>query len=140
MASWPLGPSPTQPAAAVEDWTITSSSFVVLQANFLQLPYLGPIDYSPLYLNVMGAGEVEENETLTLQLANEHLSGKPYEGTIELTDSERQLFVIPMIEIAPETDDHGPLGKEYARYELRAKVSGGEASVDPGTTVQLWSE
>jgi len=140
VASWPLGPSPSQEGPGAEDWTVGSTEPVVLQRNYLQLPYLGPIDYSPLYLNVMGSAYVDAGERLTLTLANRHLSGKPYECAVELTNDERKPFVLPMSEVAPETAEHGVEGKEYGSYELRAAVSGGTGHVDPGTAVQLWSE
>jgi hypothetical protein len=140
IASWPLGPAPSQTSAALEDWEVSSTEFVALQRNALQLPYLGPIDYSPLYLNATGRARVDTGERLTLELANRNLSGKPYEVAVELTNDERAPFMIPTVEVAPETDEHGVMGKEYGGYELRAKVSGGSAAVDPGTAVQLWSE
>jgi hypothetical protein len=140
VTSWPLGPAPSQTGADAEDWTVSSTDPAVLQRNVLQLPYLGPIDNNPLYLNAMGTARVDANETLTLELTNRHLSGEPYETTVELTNDEREPFVIPMVEVALETDEHGRLGKEYGGYELRATVSGGTAAVDPGTAVQLWSE
>jgi len=139
VASWPLGPAPDSASPGVEDWRVPADETAVLQRNFLQLPYLGPIDYSPLYLNVMGAARVA-GDVMRIELANQNLAGKPYEHEIELTNEERAPFVVPMVEVAPETDEHGELGKSYGGYELRASTSDGPGYVDPGTTVQLWSE
>lgn len=140
VASWPLGPAPSQTSADLEDWTVSCTEPAVIQRNGLQLPYLGPIDHSPLYLNAMGTARVDAGETLTLELANRQLSDEPYETAIELSNDEREPFVLPMVEVAPETDEHGRLGKEYGGYELRAWVSGETGEIDPGTAVQLWSE
>jgi hypothetical protein len=142
VASWPLGPAPGTETEGVEDWSVSGTDPIALQRNFLQLPYLGPIDHSPLYLNVMGEARVDAGGTLRIELANRNLSGKPYEFAVDLTNEERQPFVVPMVEVAPETDEHGELGKSYGGYELRASVSdsGVTGYVDPGTTVQLWSE
>jgi len=139
VASWPLGPAPDSTSPGVEEWQVPAEESVVLQRNFLQLPYLGPIDYSPLYLNVMGAASVDGG-TMRVELANQNLSGKPYEHEVELTNDEREPFVVPMVEVAPETDEHGEIGKSYGGYELRASTTDGTGYVDPGTTVQLWSE
>lgn len=118
---------------------------MTLKRTLLQLPYLGPIDYNKIYLNIRGRGRVEPTgETLMLRLSNENLSGKPYETEITLANTEMQPFISPMVEITPDGREYGAhefIGKEmYGGFTLEGKVSSGSAYLDQGTTVQLWSE
>jgi hypothetical protein len=118
---------------------------VTLQKNVLQQPYVGGIDYNPLYLNVIGWGEVSsEKTTLSVTLEHAVLSGKPFETTFTLTNTDRAPFASTMIEMVSESEaareqyDH--LTKVFSGYELSAAVEDGTGYLDQGTNVQLWSE
>lgn len=145
ITSWPLGPAPGQTEPGDIDWELTEPEFTTLGRTLLQLPYLGPIDYTKIYLNVRGRGRVEQSGVvLTLRISNEALSGKPYETEIELTNTETEPFISPMVELTPDGREYGEhefIGKEmYGGYTLEGKVSDGSAYLDQGTAVQLWSE
>jgi hypothetical protein len=128
------------------DWEIDTMEYTLIQKNTLQLPYLGPLDYAPLYLNVCGRGYVEpDGAVLSLSLADTQLSGKAYRTTLELENDTRKPFASSMIEVAPETTDethaaYDKPGHLYGGYELKAKVSDGTGYIDQGTCVQVWSE
>jgi hypothetical protein len=143
VASWPLGAPPSQTEPGGEDWEVTDSEYVTLQKNYLNVPYVAPIECSILYLNVCGrAATSADDETLTLGLTTDHLevSGEPYETSIDLSAADGEYFLTPMIEFAPDTGEYEPGHDIVSGYELRAKVSGGTGHVDQGTAVQLWSE
>lgn len=145
VTSWPLGPAPGQTEPGDVQWELTDSEFTTVQRTLFQLPYLGPIDYTKIYLNVRGRARVNrDGETLTLRIENHNLSGKPYETEIRLQNTQDEPFISPMIEFTPDGREYGPhefIGKEmYGGYSLDAKVSDGSAHLDQGTAVQLWSE
>lgn len=143
VASWPLGPTPSQERPGDESWTVTDPEFVTLQKNFVTIPYAAPIEHSILYLNACGrASTSSEEATLTLRLTTDHLElkGEPYETSIDLSAVDGEYFLTPMIEFAPDTGEYEPGHDIVAGYELRAKVSGGTGYVDQGSAVQLWSE
>lgn len=145
VASWPLGPAPGQTEPGDDPWILEDRSFTLLKRTLLQLPYLGPIDYNKIYLNVRGRGHVESSaETVTLRLSNENLSGKPYETEISLSNDESEPFILPMVDASPDGREYGShdfIGKEmYGGVSLEGKVSGGRAFLDQGTAIQLWSE
>lgn len=139
VTSWPLGPAPGQDGPEVVDWELTGSDPVTIQRNLLSLPYVGGVDYAPLYLNVRGRVRLPPGATLELTLRCTHLSGKPYETTVWLDESDD--FQSPFVEFVPDRPaDYEPGGDTYAGYELRAAVDGDRAYVDQGTNVQLFSE
>lgn len=143
VASWPLGPTPTQSGLGDHPWEVAETEYVTLQKNFLALPFVAPIECSLLYLNFCGRGRTGPgDETLTLRLTTDHLerSGKPYETEIDLSDAEGEYFLSPMVEFAPDTGDYRPGHDIVSGYEFQAKVSGGTGYVDQGSAVQLWSE
>lgn len=145
ITSWPLGPAPGQTEPGDADWKLTEPEFTTLGRTLLQLPYLGPIDYTKIYLNVRGRGRVEQpGAVLRLRISNEALTGKPYETEIELTNTETEPFISPMVELTPDGREYGEhefIGKEmYGGYTLEGKISEGSAYLDRGTAVQLWSE
>lgn len=143
LTSWPLGPTPSQEEPGDVPWEVTDSDPVTLQKNFVTVPYAAPIEHSILYLNVCGrASTSSEEETLTLRLTTDHLevSGEPYETSFDLSDTEGEYFLSPMIEFAPDTGEYEPGHDIVAGYELQAAVSGGVGRVEQGTAVQLWSE
>lgn len=141
IASWPLGSAPGQTEPGDVDWEVSTSEYVTLQKHTFTMPFVGPLDYAKIYLGVTGHARVDtEGETLSVELANRNLSGKPYEATAELGATELRPFASAMVEFAPETDEYDNEGRMYGGYELRAKVSDGVAYLDQGTAVQLWSE
>jgi len=141
IAAWPLGPAPSQSEPALKDWKITDAEYSSIQRNVLTQPLVGPIDYSKIYLNFTGHGYVDdEDSTLYITLMHNVLEGKPYETEIELSNTTRKPFMSPMIEFTPEISEYGLLGKVYSGYELMAKTSGGVGYLDPGSSVQLFSE
>jgi len=145
VASWTLGPPPGQTEPGGDPWSLESPEFTQLKRVLFQLPYLGSVDYSKLYLNVRGKGHVELSDaTLTLRLSKENLSGKPYETAVTLSNAESAPFILPMVEAVPDGREYGPhnfIGKEmYGGVALEGKVSDGRAFLDQGTAIQLWSE
>lgn len=145
IMSWPLGTAPQQTKPGDDDWVLESMAFTSLKRALVQLPYLGPIDYTKIYLNVRGAGRVDsEGEVLTLRLSSENLSGKPYEIELELTNNETEPFISPMVEFTPDARDYGEhefIGKEmYGAISLEGKITDGAAYLDQGTAIQVWSE
>jgi hypothetical protein len=145
VTSWPLGTAPGQTTPGDDEWVLTASEFTMLQRTLFQLPYLGPIDYNKMYLNVRGRGRVEcSGATMTLRISNENLSGKPYETEIDLTNTENEPFISPMVELTPDGDEYGThtfIGAEmYGGYTFEGKITDGSAYLDQGTAVQLWSE
>lgn len=143
VASWPLGPAPGQTEPGDVDWTVESEAFVQLQRNLTFTHFLGPIDYTKLYLGVRGRGRAEGG-TLTLRLETVHLEGDAYETEIDLRNGEDEPFGTPMVEATPDARDyreHEFIGREmYGGYVLSARVSGGVGYLDQGTAVHLWSE
>lgn len=143
ITSWPLGPAPAQTEPGDVDWEVAGTG-VTIQKNTFTLPYLGGIDYAPIYLNAVGHASVS-GESLSLTLAATHVSGPAQETTVELRNDEREPFTTSMIELTPETvdgehPDYTIESKIYGGYELGADVPGGVAHLDQGTAVQLWSE
>lgn len=145
ITSWPLGPSPSQDCPGDFDWELTATDPVVIQKNTFQQPYIGGLDYAPLYLNVIGWGELStEGEELTLTLSHKVLSGKAFEATVSLKNTEKKPFASPMMEAVSESEEaqaqYDHLTKVFSGYELTAAVTGGTGYLDQGTCVQLWSE
>jgi len=143
VASWQLGSPPAQTELGDVDWEITQTEYVTLQRNILSPPYVAGSNYSPTYLVVCGRGRVDtDGETLSIELTNSHLSGKPYETEIELTNTDERPFMTPLIEVSPDRPDYEgkPWGSRVPEYVLSAKVSGGTAHLNRATSVQLWSE
>jgi hypothetical protein len=141
IASWPLGPAPRQREPGDIDWQISACDFVTLQKNSMLMPYIGPLDYTKIYLGVCGQAYVDAvGEELTVKLTNRNLSGKPYETDATINANSSEYFVSPMVDFAPETDEYENEGRLFGGYELRAKVSDGTGYIDQGTAVQLWSE
>jgi len=143
VASWRLGAPPGQTEPGRVPWEITDTEYVTLQSTLLSPPYLTGVNYAPAYLTVCGRGAVDTaGETLSVELSNSVLSGKPYETEIELTNTEPGPFMTPLVECTPDRPDYEskPWGPEYPEYRLSAKVSGGTGTLDPATNVQLWSE
>ncbi|WP_324760958.1 hypothetical protein [Haloarcula montana] len=143
IASWPLGPTPSQTGIGDSDWEVTESEYATLQKNFLTLPYVAPIECSILYLNVCGRARTSSADTtLTFHLTTDHVeySGEPYETAVELSDVDGDYFVSPMVEFAPDTGGYRHGHDIVAGYELEAKAVGETGYVDQGTAVQLWSE
>lgn len=145
ITSWPLGTAPDQTRPGDVDWVLEATALTTLKRALVQLPYLGPIDYTKIYLNVRGAGMIDgAGEVLTLRLSSENLSGKPYETEMELSNAEMEPFISPMVEFTPDAREYGEhefIGKEmYGAITLEGKVSGGRAYIDQGTAIQLWSE
>lgn len=143
VASWPLGPPPSQTGPGDDDWEVTAPDYVALQRNYLTVPYVAPLGCSILYLNVCGRARTSAGDaTLTLRLTTDHLecSGEPYETTIRISDADGDYFLSPMVEFAPDTGDYKPGHDIVAGYEFGAKTSGGSGYVDQGSAVQLWSE
>lgn len=145
VCSWPLGPAPAQTEPGDVDWEITPGERVTLQKNTLQQPYVGAIDHVPLYLNVVGHGQVSTADA-ALRITLEHavLSGKPFEVTFALENAERAPFASPMIEAVSESaaarEGYDHLTKVFSGYELSAVAESGTGYLDQGTCVQLWSE
>jgi hypothetical protein len=143
VASWPLGPPPSQTGPGDDDWEVTAPDYVTLQRNFLTVPYVAPIDCTILYLNVCGRARTSAGDvTLTLRLTSDHVecSGEPYETTISVSDEGGDYFVSPMVEFAPDTGEYKPGHDIVSGYGFEAKVSDGSGYVDQGSAVQLWSE
>jgi hypothetical protein len=145
IASWPLGPPPSQIEPGNVDWEVTSDEFVQLQRNLTVTPFVGPIEHSKIYLGVRGTARVEtEGETLTIRLETTHLEGSEYETEIDLSNTSMQPFMTPMVEFAPDARDyreHTFIGREmYSGYVLSAAVTNGIGYLDQGTSVHLWSE
>lgn len=145
ITSWPLGPAPSQNQPGEVMWTLENTEYCTIHSTLFQLPYLGPVDYNKIYLNVRGRGRVENKNTrLSLRVSPINLSGKPYEAEIEITNTESEPFITQMAEVAPDGREYGEhefIGKEmYSGYELDVKVDGEQAYLHPGTAVQLWSE
>jgi len=145
VCSWPLGPAPAQTEPGDVDWEISGDAPVTLQKNMLQQPYVGAVDHAPLYLNVVGRSNVScADAKLWITLKHAVLSGKPFEVTFALDNTERAPFVSPMIEAVSESEaareqyDH--LTKVFSEYELSAHVEAGTGYLDQSTCVQLWSE
>ena len=144
IASWPLGVAPGQTEPGNVDWTVESTDFVQLQRNLTVNQFLGPIEFTRIYMGVRGRAHVSPGETLTLRLSALHLEGEQYETTIELRNEEMEPFMTPMVELTPDARDyreHAFIGREmYGGYVLSARVSDGSAHIDQGTGVHLWSE
>jgi hypothetical protein len=145
IASWPLGPPPSQTEPGNVDWEVMNDEFVQLQRNLTVTPFVGPIEYSKIYLGVRGTGCVEtEGETLSIRLETTHLTGSEYETEIDVSNTSMQPFMTPMVEFAPDARDyreHTFIGREmYSGYVLSAAVTSGTGYLDQGTSVHLWSE
>lgn len=147
VASWPLGPAPSATEPGRADWEIAAAERLTLQRSILQQPYVGGIDYAPLYLNVAGWANVSDPETeLSITLEHTVLSGKPFETTFTLTNTDRRPFASPMIECVSESaaarEQYDHLTKVFSGYELSARLEDGAGTgwLDQGTAVQLWSE
>ncbi|WP_137287649.1 hypothetical protein [Halorussus salinisoli] len=144
IASWPLGPAPSQTEPGDVDWKVASQEPVQLQRNLTVNHFLGPIENAKIYAGVRGIARVENGETLTLSLETTHLKGEEYETEIELTNVTTEPFLTPLVEFVPDANDyreHSFIGREmYGGYVLSAAVSGGTGYVDQGTAVHLWSE
>lgn len=144
VTSWPLGTPPGQSRPGGDDWTIESEEFVQLQRNLTVNHFLGPIEFTKLYVGVRGRGRVDAEGTLTLRLEPIHLEGEEYRTSIELSNEDDAPFMTPMVELTPDARDyreHSFIGREmYGGYVLSAKVTGGTGYLDQGTAVNLWSE
>lgn len=145
LASWPLGPAPSQEEPGDVDWVVRDKEYAVLQKNVFVMPYAGPVDYSMLYLCVCGWARVDGADAeLSLKLEHSDLSGKPYETTVPLANEDRTPFLSPMVELSPDSqgawENFGNLSKMYTGYVLSGKASGGVGYLDQGTNVQLWCE
>jgi hypothetical protein len=140
VASWPLGVPPSGRGTG-ETWEVSGTDWETLQRNVLSAPQLGPLDHSPTYLVVCGRAHVDPGGTLSLRLANRHLSGKPYETTLDLESEESVTFSTPAVEFTPDRGVYeGSEARHYPEYALQATVSSGTGYVNAGTNVQLWSE
>lgn len=144
IASWPLGTPPEQDAPGGDPWRIRVTDYVQLQRNLTVNHFLGPIEYTKLYLGVRGRGHVENGGSLTLKLEQLHLEGEEYETQIDLTNDSGAPFITPMVECTPDARDyreHSFIGREmYGGYVLSAKITSGTGYLDQGTAVHLWSE
>lgn len=144
VASWPLGTAPGQTCPGDMDWEIESGGFTQLQRNLTVNHFLGPIEYTKLYVGVRGRGRVENSGELTIRLEPLHLEGEAYRTTISLTNETDEPFMTPMVEFTPDEQtyrEHTFIGREmYGGYVLSAKVEGGTGYLDQGTAVHLWSE
>lgn len=143
ITSWPLGVPPGQSSPGGDPWRIESEEFTQIQRNLTVNHFLGPIEYTKLYVGVRGRARVEAGGTLTLRLEPIHLEGDSYRTTIELTNEEDAPFMTPMVEFTPDARDyreHTFIGREmYGGYVLSAKVEDGVGYLDQGTAVNLWS-
>lgn len=138
-SAWPLGPAPGADGPDDADWEIEPDDYVTLQEVRFTLPYLGGHDEVPLYVNAVGHVSVTGGATLSLWLTQRHLDGDHYETEIEVTRTGD--VQLPMLEVAPDDPSAIRDGREvYGGVRLRARVEGGTATVDRGTTVQLFSE
>lgn len=144
IASWPLGTPPEQETPGGDPWRILDTDFVQLQRNLTVNHFLGPIEYTKLYLGVRGRGRVANGGILTLRLEQLHLEGEAYETQIDLTNDSDAPFMTPMVECTPDARDyreHSFIGREmYGGYVFSAKVTSGTGYLDQGTAVHLWSE
>jgi hypothetical protein len=140
ITSWPVGIPPTHRGSG-EHWEITDTEWTTLQRNVLSAPHLAPLDRSPTYLVVCGRGHVDDGEVLEIRLDNRHLSGKPYETTLEIAAEDSVTFTTPTVEFTPDRGVYeGSDARHYPEYSLEATVTGGTGYVNAGTNVQLWSE
>lgn len=144
ITSWPLGTPPGQEQPGGDPWEIRDDEFTQIQRNLTVNHFLGPIEFTKLYLGVRGRGSVTDSGTLTLKLEQIHLEGSQYETEIELTNETEAPFMTPMVECTPDKRDyreHSFIGREmYGGYVLSSKVSSGTGYLDQGTAVHLWSE
>ncbi|WP_433627537.1 hypothetical protein [Halomicrococcus sp. NG-SE-24] len=144
VASWPLGTPPRQSRPGNVDWKVESEEFVQLQRNLTVNHFLGPVEFTKLYVGVRGRGRVEGDGTLALRLEPIHLEGEEYRTTVELADGSDAPFVTPMVEFTPDAPDyrqHTFIGREmYGGYVLSARAIDGTGYLDQGTAVHLWSE
>lgn len=144
ITSWPLGIPPEQNQPGGGPWQIEGNEFTQLQRNLTVNHFLGPIEFTKLYLGVRGRGYVTNGGTLTLRLEQLHLEGPQYETEIELSNESDAPFMTPMVECMPDRRDyreHSFIGREmYGGYVLSAKVTSGIGYLDQGTAVHLWSE
>lgn len=140
IASWPLGAAP-QDDFVEQPWEIDRTDFVRVQQNILSGPNLAPVDHAPTYLVICGRGHVDAGETMTVRLANPHYSGKPYETSLEISETSPTPFLSTTVEFAPDRPDYESSdARIFPEYSLEAKVTGGCGYLQPGTSVQLWSE
>ncbi|WP_435361682.1 hypothetical protein [Haloarchaeobius sp. DFWS5] len=144
IASWPLGPTPSQTEPGAVDWEVTSSEYVQLQRNLTVNHFLGPIEYTKIYAGIRGRGRVEGGGTLSLKLEPIHLEGDEFQTEITLTNDDDEPFMTPMVEFTPDGRvyrEHSFIGREmYGGYVFSAKVEDGTGYLDQGTAVHLWSE
>lgn len=144
VASWPLGTPPELEQPGADPWRIRETDYVQLQRNLTVNHFLGPIEFTKLYLGVRGSGRIEGGGVLSVKLEQLHLEDEAYETEIELTNGEDAPFLTPMVECTPdarEYREHSFIGREmYGGYVLSAKVSSGTGYLDQGTAVHLWSE
>lgn len=144
IASWPLGPAPSQTEPGNVDWEVTREEYVQLQRNLTVNQFLGPIEYTKIYAGVRGRGRIEDGGVLSLRLEPLHLEGEEYRTTITLTNDGDEPFMTPMVEFTPDARDyrdHSFIGREmYGGYVFSAKVDGGTGYLDQGTAVHLWCE
>lgn len=144
ITSWPLGAPPEQGQPGGDPWRIRGEEFVQIQRNLTVNHFLGPIEFTKLYLGVRGRGHVKDGGTLTLKLTQIHLEGAEYETSIDLTNETEAPFMTPMVECTPDKRayrEHSFIGREmYGGYVLSAKATDGVGYLDQGTAVHLWSE
>lgn len=144
VASWPLGTPPGQTRPGGDPWPVDDEEFVQLQRNLTVNHFLGPIEFTKLYLGVRGCGHVTDGGTLTVKLEQIHVEGPEYETSIDLTNDTDEPFMTPMVECTPDARDyreHSFIGREmYGGYVFSAKAAGGVGYLDQGTAVHLWSE
>jgi hypothetical protein len=139
ISSWLLGVPPSD-RGDEETWEVVSREWVTLQRNVLSAPHLGTLDSAPTYLVVCGRCHVAEGTTLTIQLSNRYLSGKPYETTVTVNAEHSTPFCSPTVEFTPDRGVYEEAdGRHFPEYVLQAKVSSGTGYVNAGTNVQLWS-
>lgn len=124
VSSWLLGPPPADRGDG-ETWVVTGTEWDPLQRNVLSAPHLGALDRSPTYLIACGCGHVDvEGTTLTLQLANQHLSGKPYETALEIDAETSTTFSTPTVEFMPDRGVYeGSDARHFPEYVHRSNVS-----------------
>jgi hypothetical protein len=144
VTSWPLGAPPDLDRPGGDPWEIPDDEFVQIQRNLTVNQFLGPIEFTKLYLGVRGRGHVTDGGTLTLKLEQVHLEGDEYQTEIDLTNEADAPFMTPMVECTPDRRDyreHSFIGREmYGGYVLSAKATDGTGYLDQGTAVHLWSE
>ena len=140
IASWPIGPAPNADFAD-RDWEIDRTTYVPIQRNILTAPNLAPVGHAPTYLVICGRGHVDPGETLSVRLSNPHFTGKPYETTTHIQETDPTAFLSTAVECAPDAPDYeDPAARVFPEYRLEARVTAGSGYLDPGTNVQLWSE